>query len=73
VRLLGLGCDGHVFGNGPHKADQFTGNGHHELVDVFAASHQFSIAFTQSHLCLPADVLDGFGLRFQSQLQVSMV
>jgi hypothetical protein len=71
ARLWGLGCDGHLCGNGPHKADQFTGHGYHDLVGVFAASQEFSIAFAPSHLSLPADVLDGFGWCCESQLQVS--
>ena len=34
-------------------------------------AHQLSVAFTQPHLGLPTDVLDGFGLLFQSQLEVA--
>jgi hypothetical protein len=47
------------------------GDGYHNLVGVFAASYESSIAFTQSHLCLSADVMDRFAWCFESQLQVS--
>jgi hypothetical protein len=60
-----------LFGNGPHTSSQLTGDGHHDLVGVCAASHEFSIALTQAPLGLPADILDRCGWCFESQLQVS--
>jgi hypothetical protein len=30
-----LRCYGDLFGNGPHKGDQFPGDGHHDLIGVF--------------------------------------
>jgi hypothetical protein len=58
-------------GNGPQEAHQFPCNSHDHLVGMFPAGQQASIAFAQPHLGLPTDVLDGFGLCFQSQLQMA--
>jgi hypothetical protein len=66
LRLEGLGCHGNLLGNGPQETDSFTGNGHHDLVGMFASGEQSAIAFTKPHLCLPADGLDDVGLVFQS-------
>jgi hypothetical protein len=38
---------------------------------MFASGDQCSIAFTPPYLGFPPDVLDGFGLFFQAQLQVA--
>ncbi len=66
----GLRGDGNLFGKSPHKPNPLTGNGHDHLVGVFAACAQLSRAFTEPHLGLPADVLDGFGVLFQSELEM---
>jgi hypothetical protein len=68
VRVADLRGHWHLFGDGPHEADRFTGDGDHGLVCVFPACQQFSIAFTEADLRLPADVLDGFGLGFEPEL-----
>jgi hypothetical protein len=68
IRLVDLGGHRHLLGNGPHEAHQFTGDGAHDLVGVFPACQQFSIAFTEAYLRLLADVLDGFGLGFEPEL-----
>ena len=65
---LCLRCHSNLLSNGPHKGTQFPGNGYHHLVRVFASGDQASIAFAQSDLRLPADVLDGFRLLFEPQL-----
>jgi hypothetical protein len=59
-----------LLGNRPHKSDQFTRNSHGDDVGVFPSGHESSIAFTQPDLGLPADVLDDFGLLFQSLLEM---
>jgi hypothetical protein len=41
------------------------------MVGIFASGDQCSIAFTPPYLGFPTDVLDGFGLFFQAQLQVA--
>jgi hypothetical protein len=46
------------------------GNSYGDHIGVFASRHESSVAFTESDLCFPADVLDDFGLFFESQLQV---
>jgi hypothetical protein len=66
-----LRCDGDLFGNGPHKGDQFPGDGHHDLIGVFPPGAQSSIPFAEPYLCLPANILYGFGELFQAQLQVA--
>ena len=38
---------------------------------MFASCHESSVAFTQPDLGFPTDVLDDFGLFFESQLQMS--
>jgi hypothetical protein len=63
--------DGHLFGIGPHEAHQLTGNGHGDHIGMFAAGHESPVTFTEPHLGLATDVLDHFGLCFQSQLQVT--
>ena len=70
IQQWGLRGDGNRFGNSPHKPYQLTGNGHDHLVGVFPAGEQFSVPFTEPDLGLPADVLDGFGLLFQSELEM---
>jgi hypothetical protein len=58
-------------GNRPPEPHQFTGHGHHHLVGLFAASDQAAVALTPPNLRLPAEILDGFGLLFEPQLQMS--
>jgi hypothetical protein len=71
VCLTALRCYGNLFGNRPPKTHQLTSNGHDHLVGMFASGDQCSIAFTPPYLGFPTDVLDGFGLFFQAQLQVA--
>jgi hypothetical protein len=66
-----LGGYGNLFGNSPHEPHQFTGNGHNHLVGMFASSDQAAAAFAQPNLRLPADLLEGVGLGFEPQLQMS--
>jgi hypothetical protein len=56
-----LGYHGDLFGNGPHQGDEFPGDGHHDLIGVFPSCAQLSVAFAEPYLCLPADILYGFG------------
>jgi hypothetical protein len=63
-------CRGHLFGNGPYEADEFPGNRDHDLVRVFPVGEQLARALAQPHLCLPADILDDFGLCFEPQLSM---
>jgi hypothetical protein len=58
-------------GNGPHKRAQFPGDGDHHAIGVLASGHQVSIAFAQSHLRLPADILEGLGPLFQTQVEMT--
>ena len=71
ICLLDLAWHWNLVGNGPHTSQQFSGNSDHHLVGIFAMGHQASKALAQPHLCLPADVLDGLGLAFESQVQLS--
>jgi hypothetical protein len=66
-----LGCDGNLFGNGPHEPNQFSGNGHDHLIGMFASGNESPVTFTEPHLGLPTDILDRFGELFQSQLQMA--
>src|SRR5262245_43988080 len=68
---LGLRGYGDPSGNGPQESSPLTGNGHGHDIGVFASCDEASVAFTESDLGLPADVLDDFGLCFESQLQMS--
>jgi hypothetical protein len=67
---MGLGGHGYLVGNRPHEPHQLTGNGHDDLVGMFPVCQQASIAFAQSYLGFPADVLNRFGLLFQSELEM---
>jgi hypothetical protein len=67
--LLDLGCHRHLVGHRPHEPHQLTGHGHDHLVGMFFASQQAAVAFAQSHWGVPADVLDRFGVVFQSELE----
>ena len=58
-------------GNSPQKGDQFSRNSHHDLIGMLAARHELSRPFAQPDLRLPAEVLDGFGQLFQSQLEMA--
>jgi hypothetical protein len=70
-RLVDLQGHRHLFGNGPHEAYQFAGDGDDDLVRVFPACQQFPIAFTEAYLRLPAEVLDGCGWCFEPELYMS--
>src|SRR3990172_12381990 len=48
----------HEPGNGPGEGGHLSGNGDHDLVDVFAAGAQLPIAFAEPDLRLPAGRLD---------------
>jgi hypothetical protein len=65
-----LRCHDHLLGGHPHEPDQLTSVGHDHLVGVCPACYQAAVAFAQSHLRLPTDVLDGFGVCFQSELEM---
>jgi hypothetical protein len=69
--LVALGSDGDLLGNRPHEPSELTRNSHDHLVGVFSARYQASVAFAQANLGFPTDVLDGFGVLFESQLQVA--
>jgi hypothetical protein len=69
--LVALGSDGDLCGNRPHEPHELTRNRHDHLVGVFASRYQASVSFAQAHLGFPTDVLDGFGVLFESSLQVA--
>ena len=60
-----------MFGDGPHKAHQFTGHGEHGLAGMCPACREAAKAFAQAYLRLPTDVLDRLRELFQSALQVA--
>lgn len=60
-----------LLSNGPHKGAQLPGDGHDYPIGVCAACAQLSRAFTEPHLRLPTNILDGFGQLFQTPLQVT--
>src|SRR5262245_47921656 len=57
------GCHRDLFGNGPHKGDEFPSDSHHHLIRVFPPCAQLSVAFAEPYVCLPAAILDGVGER----------
>ena len=65
-RTRWLRDQGDLLGHGPHKGDECTGNGHHDLMGVLTASAELSGPFTQPYVRLPTDVLDRFGQLFQA-------
>jgi hypothetical protein len=58
----------HLLGNGPHKTNEFTRDGHGNNIGMFPLRHQAVVAFAQPDLRLPTDVLNHFGLVFEAQL-----
>src|SRR5713226_9858033 len=60
----------HDAGDRPGEGRHLSGNGHHDLVDVLAASRQLSIALAQTHLGLPADRLDLRRQLLRSELEM---
>src|SRR6266446_4478874 len=56
--------------DGPGEGGHLAGNGHHDLVDVFAAGGQLPIPFAQADLRLPADRLDLGRQLLQAELQM---
>ena len=62
---------GHLLGNGPQESDELTGNGDGDHIAVLASCNKSPVTVTEPHLGFPTDVLDDFGLSFQSQLQVA--
>jgi hypothetical protein len=65
-----VGCHGHWLGHRPHEPHQRTGHGHDHWVGMCPSGHQASVSCAQSHVGVPADVLDGFGWCFQSELEM---
>ena len=65
IRLLTLRCYRNLVGKGPHEPNQLPGNSHHDLVGMFAACDESSIAFAQPDLGLPADILNNFRVFFE--------
>src|SRR5262249_39916814 len=59
-----------LLGNGPHKRTQFPRDGDHDVVGILPASAQLSVAFAQSYLGLPTDILDRLGHLLQAELQM---
>ena len=68
--LLALQGDGNRFGNSPHEAYQLTRNGHDNLVSMFPTRDPLAVPFTEPDLGFPTDVLDRFGVFFQSELEL---
>jgi hypothetical protein len=66
-----LGWQGDFLGDGPQEGKPFACDGRHDLISMFTASGQFAVAFTQPCLGFPADILDGFGQFFQTQLEMT--
>lgn len=62
---------GDLLGNGPHEADRFSSEGHHDLIGLFPACEESSIAFAQPDLRLPTDSLDRFGELFETELEMA--
>jgi hypothetical protein len=56
--------------DGCRHLSQWALGGHGDLFGMFPARHQASVAFAKSYLDFPADVLDGFGLLYQSKLEM---
>jgi hypothetical protein len=70
MRQGALWSHGDLVGHGPHEPHQLTGNRHDDLVGMFPLCQQASVACAQSSLGVPAEVLDGFGVLFQSELEM---
>src|SRR5712691_9995262 len=75
ARLSRGGCpsggERHEPGDGPGEGGQLAGNGHHHLVDVFAAGGQLPIPSAQADLRLPANRLDLGRECLQAELQMA--
>src|ERR687892_279744 len=69
--LVALGSDGNLFGHRPHEPHELTRNSHDHLGGVFSARDHASVACAQAHVGFPTDVLDGFGVLFESPWQVA--
>jgi hypothetical protein len=70
--LLDLQCYGNLSGNGPHEPHQLMGNGHHDLIGMFPSCYEAAVSFAKPKLSLLADILDGVGWGFQSQLEMGL-
>src|SRR6266849_1145833 len=57
--------------DGPGEGGHLAGNGHHDLVDVFAAGGQLPIPSAQADLRLPAARLNRGRELFQTELQMA--
>ena len=55
----GLHAEWYLFGDVPDQGGQFACDGDGDLVLVFALVHEDAVAFAESDLCCPADVLKG--------------
>jgi hypothetical protein len=68
---LWLWSHGYLLGNGPHEGHQFPSDGHHDLMGMFSAGDESSIALAPPHLGLPTDSLDRFGELCQTALEMT--
>ena len=59
-----------LLGHGPHTRTQFPRDGDDHLVGIFASGAQLSVAFAESYLRLPTDILDRLGHLLQASLQM---
>ena len=69
---LGIGgSHGDRLGHGPHPGEPFPGDGHHDVMGVWPARAQLSVACAEPYGCLPADLLSGGGARLSAPWQVA--
>jgi hypothetical protein len=66
-----LGRHGDLFGNGPHKGDEFPGDGHHDLIGVLPPYAQLAVASAQPHVGFPTDILNRFRQRSEASLEMA--
>ena len=71
IRVRDLGGHGDLLGDGPDEGRQFSGDGDHHLIGMFAACTELPVPFTQSYLRLPTDVLEAFREVFQAEWQMA--
>ena len=70
VNGLGLWGQRDLLGHGPQKRTQCPGDSDDDQVGVVPAGAQLPIAFAQSDLGLPTEVMDGLGHLFKAQLEM---
>jgi hypothetical protein len=68
--LLGVGCYRKLLGHGPHEGEQRTRHSQHHLVSVVACGQAVAVAFAQSHVGVPTEVLARVGGLFPSPVQM---